>query len=151
MNKDRLMKLVRKLRFVQKNKPTKFNYARWVGQDWKGKADLSCGTTACALGFATTIPEFRKFGLRLHKTIDGGYVSWNNVHMGSGLNSSLYAAEQLFGISRDEANYLFTPNWSISNNGSLLQSPTSDASAGEVADHIVRFIAYKEKHSCRIW
>lgn len=37
----------------------------WVGWDWQGKPDLSCGTVACAAGWATTIPDFRKLGLRM--------------------------------------------------------------------------------------
>lgn len=43
----------------------RFNYNHWVGDDWKGKENLSCGTTACALGWAATMKPFRKLGLRL--------------------------------------------------------------------------------------
>ncbi len=61
---DRLLLLAD---FLDKLPPERFNYAAWVGHDWKEMEDLSCGTTACALGWAATMPEFRKLGLRLSR------------------------------------------------------------------------------------
>jgi hypothetical protein len=43
----------------------RFDMNRWVGADWKGAKNLSCGTSACAAGWATTDPWFRRRGLRL--------------------------------------------------------------------------------------
>jgi hypothetical protein len=50
--------------FLEKLPPERFNYGEWVGKDWGGKQDLSCGTTACALGWACTMPEFQALGLK---------------------------------------------------------------------------------------
>lgn len=43
----------------------RFCYGFWVGEDWEGSPDLSCGTSACAAGWATTLPSFRAKGLYL--------------------------------------------------------------------------------------
>lgn len=43
----------------------RFDMRSWVGRDWEGDPSLSCGTAACAAGWATTIPHFRAQGLRL--------------------------------------------------------------------------------------
>lgn len=59
-NLDNLAKLSALLKTVP---PERFYYGSWVGDDWAGRQDLSCGTTACALGWATQIPEFN---LSLH-------------------------------------------------------------------------------------
>lgn len=60
----RLYLVVSKLEEV---KPAQFDFSTWVGDDWKGLPDLSCGTTACGLGLATTIPEFQELGLVMVK------------------------------------------------------------------------------------
>lgn len=54
----------------------RFDYSRWVGQDWKGMQDLSCGTRACSMGFAATMPVFQALGLSLkmfHDPFDRQY------------------------------------------------------------------------------
>lgn len=73
----RLLKLAA---FLRKLPRKRFNYESWVGEDWQGAPSLSCGTTACALGWATTMPIFRRLGLRLESIRDedgfrNGYVS----------------------------------------------------------------------------
>lgn len=85
----------------------RFDYWKWVGQDWKGKPDLSCGTRACALGWATTMPEFRRLGLSMVKE----EPSPNGRPTLRG-HPNLYpvnVAALLFGISLEEATYLFIP------------------------------------------
>jgi hypothetical protein len=64
---ERLIKLAK---FLEELPPKRFNFSRWVGLDWKGSKDLSCGTTACALGWAATMPEFRRLGLEIHRVND---------------------------------------------------------------------------------
>lgn len=49
----------------EKVEPERFVYDRWIGFDWEGRSDLSCGTVACVLGHATQIPAFRRAGLTL--------------------------------------------------------------------------------------
>ena len=103
----RLLKLAAFLRTLPRDR---FDYKRWVGADWKGKQDLSCGTTACALGWAATIPAFRRLGLRLRK-IPGWDYSNGEVVFGKGkdIPRDLDAARALFGLNYDEAYLLFAP------------------------------------------
>lgn len=119
-----------------------FNFARWVGADWKGNSDLSCGTTACALGWGTTIPALRKAGLRLIQNPYNGKGAevrlakdYPNGKPKEGedfyLHTSLEAAQEIFCITREEAKFLFLPGYS---HLSIV------ATAKGVADHIRAFI-----------
>lgn len=79
--------------------PGRYNHSHWVGGDWGGKTNLSCGTTACAMGWATTIPSFRRLGLKLdpvHRRIIYG-DSWGGFP----------SAMRLFHITYDDAERLF--------------------------------------------
>lgn len=58
----RLLKLAE---FLDRLPPKRFDYSIWVGEDWQGAQDLSCGTTGCALGWAAAMPEFQKLGVKL--------------------------------------------------------------------------------------
>lgn len=145
----RLLKLAA---FLEKLPRKRFYYGSWVGEDWKGKADLSCGTTACALGWATTIPEFRKLGLRLRPLALAEEPAQGVVSLASQKASEvdrdddpILAALKVFGLSEDETDYLFQPRrmlgWSM-----LPESPNEYATAKQVAKHIRRFVAYRAKH-----
>jgi hypothetical protein len=105
----RLLKLAKFLRTV---KPERFDMGTWVGGDWDGKPDLSCGTRACAMGWATTIPEFRALGLRLGRrgTSAEGLPVFPVL---KGERGSTWAtcAEKIFGLNQGEASYLFIPGW----------------------------------------
>lgn len=141
--KRRLLKLAD---FLDTLPRTRFNYESWVGDDWKGAADLSCGTTACALGWATTIPSLRKAGLVMRR--DGypseykGYVSLRRT-LGEpeGVSSST-AAEEVFGLDYDEFEYLFIPGH-FGGEFDLPDSPDEGATAKQVAKHIRRFVNFK--------
>jgi len=123
--RGRLLGLVALLR---KLPPEKFNYNTWVGVDWKGKQDLSCGTTACALGWATTMPQLRRLGLRLSK--DFSVMLLNKTY------DPIDAACEVFGLTYSEAEFLFVPGqytkWGT--------SPEDNATAKQVAAHIERFV-----------
>lgn len=71
----RLLKLAD---FLEKLPRKRFDYATWVGDTWDGTPlqSESCGTTACALGWAATMPLFRRLGASLKKYTDyeGGFV-----------------------------------------------------------------------------
>lgn len=153
MNKDyiykrRLLALADLLDTLPKEK---FNYAHWVDSEtWKGKVNLSCGTTACAFGWATTMPALRKLGLYLSAS-DG--VCLKNDR-GNYLANA--AARIVFGLSYDEFKYLFYPRtYLIKNSDDLINisypyygmnlpvSPPATASAKDVAKHIRKFV--KEK------
>jgi hypothetical protein len=99
---------------LEKLHPSRFNYNVWVGRNWAGRPDLSCGTVACALGWATTIPALQEVGLKLvsGKDSDGstiGYVTAPGLPPG-GREGSIEAAMQVFFLTRLEALFLFTPN-----------------------------------------
>lgn len=121
----RLLKLASFLRELPRNR---FNYSRWVDANWQGKADLSCGTSACALGWATTMPTFRRLGLRLKQYSGGGYVL---MKKGDGETiGSIPAASEVFGITWDQATHLFIP-----------AEGEERATPKQVAKKIERFVA----------
>lgn len=123
----------------------RFNYRRWVGSDWRGKLDLSCGTTACALGWATTIPEFVALGLRLGCDAEGeGYVHMEGEAPDT--DTPFVAAREVFLLTGGEADFLFTPGEYL--DGDL--SPNGYATASDVADHIRSFIA-KHRDPAHDW
>ncbi len=153
--KKRLLKLVKLLKTVPDKQ---FDFGSWVGDDWKGKKDLSCGTTACALGWATTIPSLRKKGLRLFRGKEDGKDHWDSYGY-VGLRGSLLdaakapqeAAREIFGLTSEEFGYLFTPGGGIGidltdytgKSNSLAYSPDEGASAKEIARHIKNFVKLK--------
>ncbi len=126
--RNRLLKLADKLDSVPDEQ---FSYLSWVGSDWEGKPDLSCGTTACALGWATTIPSFRKLGLRLHGAVPE-----------SPSGTDFDAATGIFGLAYSESIYLF--KWEVRPpTTGLDRSPGAYATAKEVAAHLRRFADWK--------
>ena len=73
---DRLEKLYA---FMGTVKPTKFYFGEWAVAESEETANINaCGTTACAMGWAGSMPEFRKRGLKLvwEKDIGSGYVEF---------------------------------------------------------------------------
>jgi hypothetical protein len=81
--------------FLDKLDPARFDYTDWVGDSWEGKQDLSCGTTACAMGWACTMPEFRALGLRLGK--HGTPVLVKDNLAPEGLGGLGWICEEIFG------------------------------------------------------
>jgi hypothetical protein len=87
----------------------------WVGNDevpWGGNADLSCGTSACACGIGTTIPEFRKAGL--HLEMSGAETGKGVLVFSKDAGHKYYsfsAAHEFFGVE-----HLSTTYWLFSNN-----------------------------------
>lgn len=127
--------------FLAKLPRKRFDYAEWVGDSWEGKQDLSCGTTACALGWATTMPTFRKLGLRLFRdNVSGdGYVGiLRDDEYPEGADSD--ASERIFGLGFAEHLYLFTPNAHAPFYLALPRGPGHRATPKQVAAHIRRFV-----------
>lgn len=106
MNEERLLKLAA---FLDKLPPERFNFNVWVGDTWKETQDLSCGTSACAMGWAATMPEFRKLGVRLCKRGGLGIVAMDIADIGY-IKGGCNVAEHLFEISEKEAEHLFVPH-----------------------------------------
>lgn len=141
--KNRLLKLAD---FLDNLLDEQFSFDRWVGNDWDQKANLSCGTSACALGWATTIPLFRKLGLRLvaNPTYEGksGFKFVIALKDTVNPNNTSYrdACEKIFGVDKSEANFLFTPGSMLGSSNNYLDD---NASPAEVSDNIRRFIRLK--------
>ena len=108
---DRLEKLYNFLGTVE---PKKFDFSSWA--DTKtGETDMNvCGTTACALGWAGSMPEFRKRGLKLgwEKSYWDSSKVRGEVYLysdGAIDANGLEAGEKFFGLTEEEAEYLFIP------------------------------------------
>lgn len=141
-NKERLLRLAT---FLDALPEERFNFRTWVGGDWKGMPDLSCGTTACALGWAATMPDM---GLTLDSATQWG------IRMNGG-SEPIDAACDAFGITESEAKKLFIPrdqvdpSEDIDFDGELSDDAIADyldqfqpekASARDLANHIRRFV-----------
>jgi hypothetical protein len=138
MFKDRLELLAEKHEYdhvVQE----RFEYTRWVGEDWEGKPDLSCGTLACSMGWATTIPVFQELGLRLKMWNDGWNRSYGIVSLTNeqGTFDAEIAAAKLFDITTEQAQALFVYGKWVSE-GVSHDHPT----AKDMAQAIRNFIQY---------
>lgn len=140
--KNRLLKLAD---FLDKLPKNRFDYCTWVGDDWEGKKDLSCGTTACALGWATTIPAFRKLGLRMirYNSGAGGVClkkqEHNIIDSYDDFVYSLAAGKKIFGLDDIEFEYIFVPA-----DYNFDKKPGNNATPKQVAKHIRKFV--KEKY-----
>lgn len=74
--------------------------------EWYGTLPHPCGTSACALGHAATMPCFQRLGLWLDK--ESGYVVFEppGVCQVDPVRN-FDAAEHIFGITSDESSHLF--------------------------------------------
>lgn len=119
----------------------RFDFSKWVGPEWKGKPDLSCGTTACALGWATTIPELRAQGLKLFKDEQGAKFPvmekyLNKVPHMDPLDLAILSCQVLFGIDTSTAARFFIPVDSRVKGSVLPESAT----AADVAELIREYL-----------
>lgn len=128
-SRNRLLAVARKLRSIRREQ---FYFGNWASPEWQGKPDLSCGTTACGLGWATTIPSLRKAGLRIVRRA-GGHIPVLGDHVP---HYGTDAAAELFGITFYEAAFLFLPE--IYNDEGE-KSPARDCTPKQLARHIERF------------
>lgn len=104
----RLTKLADYMDALPKEAKNHFDMANWLGHEGDhnhgfGKFiaqedPMTCGTTACALGFAATVPSFRKAGLRV--AIGSGFNE--NV-----TNKNFRSAQKFFDCSENAAHHLF--------------------------------------------
>lgn len=130
---EQLDRLSRLADFLDTLPPERFDFGTWASD-----ADINqCGTTACALGWATTIPEFQALGLQLRPVEDPiikcfvALESW--VDDSNTFAASIAACGSVFGLTSKEAQYLFFPEYHL----------PFDASANQVAAHIRKFVASK--------
>jgi hypothetical protein len=103
----------------------------------KDKSYNTCGTTGCAMGWAASMPYFNKLGLRL--SLGGNPGTKNHGH-------PLLAAQEIFGITPEEAHFLFVPG-ALNPHKITTQSPGERAAAKTVAKHILKFVEEREKRN----
>lgn len=74
---------------------------------------IDCGTSACAMGLAVLSGKFEPFGLKVHWFERGGIVgvpTYYVPHPECNGRQGFGAAAELFGISAEDARYLFDPD-----------------------------------------
>lgn len=127
MNRERLTILAK---FLATIPDERFDLGTWAGNDhiaWGGDKDLSCGTTACAMGWATTIPEFRELGLHLEKP--SSFVRNGFAQLRFGDEVAFMAAGAFMDLNTRETDYLFDPD-----------SYDDGATPAEVVERINQFL-----------
>ncbi len=147
--KRRLLRLAAEL---DKLPPERFDFNTWVGLDWNGKQETLCGTTACGLGLAASMPYFRRLGLHLtkhHTSDDYSSREYTSKYIPA-LRAALpheamidvvyEATAKVFGLSPEETRFLFTPGtkWSEEESNYHLDE---NATAGMLAEHIREFVS----------
>lgn len=143
-------RLERLCRLLDTLPSSRFDYGVWVGRDWQGDPELSCGTVACAGGWATTIPAFQAKGLSLTSVAGQGEV---RLAQGTGGIYGLDALARFFGITHAESQYLFHPAVALYREHPFLRGygpgPQHRARPKTVARHIRRFMAARAAYHKR--
>lgn len=138
-SKEKLLTLAAFLKTVP---PERWDYSNWVNSDWQGKLDLSCGTKACALGWAATIPAFAAAGLTLRivsRANRHGYLGTVDFTIDSHTYNGTDAAAKFFGIPYWAADRIFSrPAWLDAWNR---DDPSNNVTAVEVAEYIEQYVA----------
>lgn len=145
MNRERLLKLAD---FLETLPPSRFNFSSWFGNGADGRPDISCNSTACALGWATAIPEFRALGLH-GRLVDQGFAA---ICMGDPEDAvandfwgvTCDATGKLFDLSEAETELLFVPHDGDDDDVDGKDSETGQlartATPRRVAQHIREFV-----------
>lgn len=147
---DRLLRLAD---FLDTVPPEQFDYNIW----FNGTALGECGTTACALGWATAIPEFQALGLELRSdepwpSGESRYVALRNTEERGWKKCSEEAAEVVFGLTKKQHDFVFLPDVDDYGDGyedddydkprwSWRDRPTEWAQPKDVAEHIRNFVS----------
>lgn len=125
--------------FVEKIEPSRFDFGTWVGRDWGGAPDLSCGTTACALGWATTMPKFRALGLSLTRSSFHVNSPGTPAYQGrSGWDTRKLIGQEIFGLEEIDYEKLF---YSGVDSGRLSPEATPKRWAEHARDLVARLNA----------
>lgn len=144
-------------KFLDKEVPeSNFNLESWVGTDTydpvtdryddqkeeqnikilakNPRAHATCGTTACAFGWAPSVPELKKAGLKLARYGNSLVPEYKG-------EEGFAAAEELFGIPNTVAQHLFNPDYYEPDD---LKNP--HVVAGRIRAFISNPVEYYEEH-----
>ncbi len=146
----RLLKLADLVELRETEK--RFSFQAWVGGEvdgkatptYQGKPRITCGTSACALGWATTMPELRRIGIRMLKTDNWRWTPGVLGSTSSPERSFSEASELAFGLTEREADYMFT--WPDADGEPVpngLTRLTRNATAVQVVANIRTFVHNK--------
>jgi hypothetical protein len=106
---NRLLKLAD---FLDKLPRKFFDYGNWAKTDGKKRVVQECGTNACALGWACTMPEFKRLGATLVVDFvdndDGLYLA-PRMRKENQSRFEYGVSEDVFGLSCAEHETLFRP------------------------------------------
>jgi hypothetical protein len=80
-----------------------FDMGQYASKDPNGKGKFKCGTTACALGWATQIPAFRKLGFKMNSKGHPVFADQDGNRF-----FCLEAGEEFFAIDSYETSKLFS-------------------------------------------
>lgn len=148
-HKDRVfaLRLLKLARFLDTLPPERFYFGRWAS----AVCIDDCGTTACAMGWATTIPAFRKLGLRLFNNNGFPWVGMEGDDSFYWQSNPEKAGAAIFGLDEEEFSFLFLPREDLDGEREMTDqeemfgrtAPSKTSSAKEVADHIRYFVKYK--------
>lgn len=134
--RKRLLKLAE---FLEALPRKKFDYRFYATSE--EETIRECPTTACAIGWACTMPTFKRLGAYL--TVDRflGLTYHLTYHFqpqmkGAEDEGEFAVGEQIFGLSVEEFDYLFNPYVGMENPG----KPGPDATPKQVAKHIRKFV-----------
>ena len=108
-HKNRLLKLAA---FLDNVPPERFDLSFWYGRFLDGGSHVNdyeyfknnCGTAACAIGWACTIPSFRKAGLRINPNSDYGENYYTPVYKSY---REFTAVNEFFGLEIQDSQHLF--------------------------------------------
>lgn len=101
--------------------PEKFNLGTWIDEDIEAEtfpelerklkeSEFSCGYTACAIGWACTLPEFKEAGLRFDLGFNVPYVeSEGEPHSGADW-TAIDPLAKLFDTTTENITWLFLPS-----------------------------------------
>jgi hypothetical protein len=119
--------------YLEQLAPERFDFGTFVGPDWGGAQDLSCGCTACGMGHAVVL-----FGeecdVEFIRTRFGAIPALKGTAFMAHDEITAQAGAFMFNIAEDDFDHLFIPGDALA--GRLRKSAT----AKELAAHIQKFV-----------
>ena len=104
---------------VHETEPKRFFFGTFASSSLEDHQDpydieLTCNSTGCSLGLATTIPMFRDLGLRLFANKHFLYVGLrghqtNSIYLTHCSKAAEDAAKYIFDVNEEEFEFLFVP------------------------------------------